>query len=259
MVESPKIHLGKNETTSELVESTQNFEIGTVTYYEITIPAGYNKFCFQSKAEGGNSTTKCQSIWFYNSIPTNNVNCFTLKDEYTTPQTLRNYTGDWSQLPAANGDFRVLYVEQEVANGKGSDSWKTVINTTYQHSSDIIKKRTAKGTDIVSLHINYDETKHPRIILQQMSSGKWVDVEGQARMAVGPLTATADKAMAPGRRNAAGEGLLTYDDGIEEIKQEADVVIEEPTTEEVVEETTETTTEETVEEVTEEEKPSEEN
>ena len=210
----------KNETTSELVESTRNFVIGTVTYYEITIPSGYNKFCFQSKAEGGSSTTKCQSIWFYNSIPTNNVNCFTLKDEYTTPQTLRNYKGDWSQLPAANGDFRVLYVEQEVANGKGSDSWKTVINTTYQHSSDIIKKRTATGTDIVSLHINYDETKHPRIILQQMSSGEWVDVEGQARMAVGPLTATADKAMAPGRRNAAGEGLLTYDDGIEEIKQD---------------------------------------
>ena len=206
----------KNETNSVIVESSNSFTIGTVTYYEITIPAGYNKFCFQSKAEGGNSTTKCQSIWFYNSIPTNKVNCFTLKDEYTTPQTLRNYTGDWSQLPAAEGDFRVLYVEQQVAE----EDWKTVINTTYQHASDIIKKRTDTGTDIVSLHINYDETKHPRIILQQMSRGEWVDVEGQARMAVGPLTATADKAMAPGRRNAAGEGLLTYDDGIEEIKQD---------------------------------------
>ena len=206
----------KNETNSVIVESSNSFKIGTVTYYEITIPAGYNKFCFQSKAEGGNSTTKCQSIWFYNSIPTNNVNCFTLKDQYTTPQTLRNYEGDWTQLPATNGDFRVLYIEQEV----GKEDWKTVINTTYEHSSDIIKKRTATGTDIVSLHINYDETKHPRIILQQMSSGEWVDVEGQARMAVGPLTATADKAMAPGRRNAAGEGLLTYDDGIEEIKQD---------------------------------------
>ena len=200
-----------------LIESTQSFKIGTVTYYEITIPAGYNKFCFQSKQQAGSGPTECQSIWFYRSISTNNVNCFTLKNE---KDGSGYYKGDWSQLPAAEGDFRVLYVEQEVANGKGSDSWKTVINTTYQHSSDIIKERTATGTDIVSLHINYDETKHPRIILQQMSSGKWVDVEGQARMAVGPLTATADKAMAPGRRNAAGEGLLTYDDGIEEIKQD---------------------------------------
>lgn len=196
-----------------LIESTQSFKIGTVTYYEITIPAGYNKFCFQSKQQAGSGPTECQSIWFYRSIPTNNVNCFTLKNE---KDGSGYYKGDWTQLPAANGDFRVLYVEQQVEQS----GWKTVINNTYQHSSDIIKKRTATGTDIVSLHINYDETKHPRIILQQMSSGEWVDVEGQARMAVGPLTATADKAMAPGRRNAAGEGLLTYDDGIEEIKQD---------------------------------------
>ena len=206
----------KNETNSVIVESSNSFKIGTVTYYEITIPAGYNKFCFQSKAEGGNSTTKCQSIWFYNAIPTNNVNCFTLKDQYTTPQTLRNYEGDWTQLPAAAGDFRVLYIEQEV----GKEDWKTVIDTTYQHSSDFIRK--GDGATIVSLHIKYDKTKHPEVILQKFTDGKWVDVEGQAHMVLGPLTASADMAMLPGRRNAEGDANLRYDDGIEEIKADAE-------------------------------------
>ena len=199
-----------------LIESTQSFKIGTVTYYEITIPAGYNKFCFQSKQQAGSGPTECQSIWFYRSIPTNNVNCFTLKNE---KDGSGYYKGDWSQLPAAEGDFRVLYIEQQVAHGTGADDWKTVIDTTYQHSSDIIKK--GAGATIVSLHIKYDKTKHPEVILQKFTSGKWVDVEGQAHMVLGPLTASADMAMLPGRRNTEGDANLRYGDGIEEIKADA--------------------------------------
>ena len=200
-----------------LIESTQSFKIGTVTYYEITIPAGYNKFCFQSKQQAGSGPTECQSIWFYRSIPTNNVNCFTLKNE---KDGSGYYKGDWSQLPAAEGDFRVLYIEQQVAHGTGADDWKTVIDTTYQHSSDIIKK--GAGATIVSLHIRYDKTKHPEVILQKFTGGKWVDVEGQAHMVLGPLTASADMAMLPGRRNTEGDVNLRYGDGIEEIKADAE-------------------------------------
>ena len=191
-----------------LIESEDSIQIGTVIFHKITIPAGINKFAFQSKQQGGPTETQCESIWFYRSIPTNNVNCFTLKNEKDGSY----YKGDWTQLPASNGDFRVLYVEQQVAK----EDWKTVINTTYQHSSDFIRKNVG-GTDIVSLHVKRNEELNPEIILQQMKNDVWVDLE--RHMVMGPLqTDNAGAAMLPGRRNAAGN--LIYDDGIEVIKND---------------------------------------
>ena len=213
---------GSFSMTNSNDRATYAFEANGVKYYKFTIPAGCNEFQIQRKQARDDDNNNQNHTFSHTCdheymVLNTGINCYMLDNGTFGENT---HTGHWCELPPAEGDFRVLYVEQQVANGEGNDSWKTVFDTTYQHASDVIRKRTATGTDIVSLHIDYDETKHPRIILQQMSSGKWVDVEGQARMAVGPLTATADKAMAPGRRNAAGEGLLTYDDGIEKIKQD---------------------------------------
>ena len=213
----------KNEITSTLIESSESSKIGEVTYYKFTIPAGYNRFCFQSKQQDGSTPTKCQSIWFYHMIPNTHVNCFVLKDSYETPQTLRNYHGDWVALPAQEGDFRLLYVEQVVKKSEEpGNEWQTIVERTYTHASDIVKKRNTAGVDTLSLHI-YTRGSHPEVILQQYKTveGKvqWVDIE--VHMVNGPLEATPDKAMLPGRKNAGiGSSVddFIYDDGIEVIK-----------------------------------------
>lgn len=192
--------------------------VDNVKYYKFTIPAGCNKFQIQRK-QARNDDNNNQNETFSHTcdheymVLNTGINCYMLDNGTFNKNT---HTGHWCALPASNGDFRVLYVEQEVANGEGSDSWKTVINTTYQHSSDFIRKNVG-GTDIVSLHVKRNEELNPEIILQQMKHGVWVDLE--RHMVMGPLqTDNAGAAMLPGRRNAAGN--LIYDDGIEVIKND---------------------------------------
>ena len=194
-----------------------NSEINQETgynYSKATVPAGYRAFRFERKtgpSVGATNTTE----YFEHLLPLGQSNCFTIKGKNNQLQT---FYGDWA-LGTAEGDYRILYVEQQVAHGTGADDWKTVIDTTYQHASDIIKK--GDGATIVSLHIDYDEEQHPEVILQKFTNGEWVDVEGQAHMVLGPLTASADMAMLPGRRNTEGDVNLRYGDGIEKIKADA--------------------------------------
>ena len=206
---------GKVITTTSLPDGEIYKETG-YNYYKFIIPAGCRTFRFEKKTNP-NAYYASNTENFLRYLPLGTSNCYTIEKKISdNNDRTKTFNGSWG-MSLANGDYRLIYVEQVVTNGDGNDSWKTVIKNTYQHSSDIIKKRTVTGTDIVSLHINYDETKHPRIILQQFSNGNWVDVEGEARMAVGPLTANPGRAMLPGRRNTES---LTHDDGIEEIKQD---------------------------------------
>ena len=209
-----------NRLTNKVVDMTAvaagNSEINQETdynYFKATVPADYRAFRFERKtapSAGADNTTE----YFEHLLPLGQSNCFTINNN--NGSTL--FYGDWA-LGTAEGDYRILYVEQQVAHGTDENAWKTVINTTYQHSSDIIKK--GDGATIVSLHIGYDKTQHPEVILQKFTNGEWTDVEGQAHMVLGPLTASADMAMLPGRRNVEGDVNLQYGDGIEKIKDDA--------------------------------------
>lgn len=210
-----------NRLTNEVVTMTAvaagNSEINQETgynYFKATIPAGYRAFRFERKTELSAVATNT-TAYFEHLLPLGQSNCFTIAGKNTQ---LNKFYGDWT-LGTADGDYRILYVEQQVAHDTGENAWRTVINTTYQHSSDIIKK--GDGATIVSLHIDYDANQHPAVILQKFTNGEWVDVEGQAHMVLGPLTASAGMAMLPGRRNAEGDVNLLYSNGIEKIKTDA--------------------------------------
>ena len=86
---------------------------GGVTYYKFIIPEGWNNFRFELKKEGdhnGYGTNPINtSIRFPYAIPTSNVNCYTL-----TNYDGNEYSGTWGTLPALEGDYRLLYVEQVV-------------------------------------------------------------------------------------------------------------------------------------------------
>ena len=204
-----------NEKTGTVIEMTsatddEIYKETGYTYYKCSIKAGCHTFRFESKTEKNAGATK-QTEYFEHLLPLGQSNCFTINNKNGT-----TFYGSWD-LNSADGDFRVLYVEQQVAHGTDENAWKTVINTTYQHASDIIKKGNANDRNIVSLHVKRNKALNPEIVLQQMRDGVWVDIE--RRMVMGPLeTNDASLAMLPGRRNAAGE--LTYDNGIEEIKQD---------------------------------------
>ena len=204
-------------TVTQMTEVTTNniYKENGYTYYTCTIPQGCNTFRFERKTSQ-NASANNYTEYFEHLLPLGQSNCFTIEGKNTS---LGTFYGDWA-LGTADGDYRILYVEQQVAHGTDENDWKTVINTTYQHASDIIKK--GDGATIVSLHIGYDKTQHPEVILQKFTGGKWVDVEGQAHMVLGPLTASADMAMLPGRRNTEGDVNLRYGDGIEEIKADAE-------------------------------------
>lgn len=203
-----------------LAVKTDKFENDGVTYYKFTLPAGINNFRFERKAYNGNGTTYCRSKNLTYEIPLNEENCYML-DKGKTPDS--HYTGYWTSMPA-NEDFRILYVEQIVTKKEQvGDEWITEVKRTYEHSSDIIKKRNTSGSDIVSLHI-YTRGKNPEIILQQYdeSTKKWKDIE--AHMVNGPLE-TNDPGMGllPGRKNASpgsDKDDFVYDDGIEKIKND---------------------------------------
>lgn len=200
-----------NSTVGSVIESSENSD-GTYTF---TIPAGCHSFRFESKT-GNNASASKYTDDFTHILPLTQTNCYTLKNVKDGDL----FDGSWD-LNTANGDYRILYIHQKVAKAtKAGETWKTVIDTLYQHSSDLIKLRTTPGNDIVSLFIHRDATKHPEILLQQMKNGKWVDLE--MRMVMGPLTAQANAAMLPGRKNANGEIIIRYDDGIDLIKHDGD-------------------------------------
>ena len=192
------------------------------TYYCCTIPAGCHTFRFERK-NNANETAQQKTVSFTHAMPFNGMNCFTITNSGD------EYTGYWDVL-LTNGDYRLLYVEQVVEKGTGGDNWKTIITRKKAHPSDIIKKGVE--SQIVSLHIykerkytanagggkTYKSSSNPEIILQQYSNGVWVDKE--SHMVFGPLETLPGMAMAPGRRNAAADGELVYDDGIEIIKKD---------------------------------------
>ena len=205
---------------SNLAVRTDKFEDEGVTYYKFTLPEGINSFYFQREAYNGGGTTYCQSVELLYEIPLNEENCYML-DKGKTPNSY--YTGYWKSMPA-HEDFRLLYVEQEVikAEDTDGDKWLTKVKRTYEHQSDIIKKRNNEGSDVVSLHI-YTRGDNPEIILQQYDDekNKWIDIE--AHMVNGPLEALPGTAMLPGRKNASpGSDIddFVYDDGIEKIKND---------------------------------------
>ena len=134
-------------------------------------------------------------------------------------------------VTASEGDFRLIYVEQVVEKNSKN---QTVITRKKMHPSDIIRKRTAAGTDIVSLHVYnmntyeaiksysgetktyYTSPSNSEVILQRWDGTKWEDVEGQGHMVFGPLKTIPSMAMLPSRRNADTENLC-YDQGIAKI------------------------------------------
>lgn len=207
-------------TVTPMDEVTTNniYKENGYTYYTCTIPKGCNTFRFERRTEPAADASN-KTKYFEHILPLGQSNCFTIAGKNNQ---LDAFYGDWT-LGTADGDYRILYVEQQVANGTGENAWRTVINTTYQHSSDIIKK--GEGATIVSLHIDYDANQHPAVILQKFTNGDWVDVEGQTHMVLGPLTASAGMAMLPGRRNAEGDVNLLYGNGIEKIKTDAETGI----------------------------------
>ena len=197
------------------------------TYYTCTIPADCHTFRFERKNNANESALQ-KTVSFTHAMPFNGMNCFTITNSGD------EYTGYWDIL-LTNGDYRLLYVEQvvEKSNASGNE-WKTVVTRKKAHPSDIIKKGVE--SKIVSLHIYkerkyqavkkyngstpefYESSNNPEIILQQYSNGVWVDKE--SHMVFGPLETLPGMAMAPGRRNAAADGELVYDDGIEIIKND---------------------------------------
>ena len=122
-------------------------------------------------------------------------------------------------VTASEGDFRLIYVEQVVEKNSKN---QTVITRKKMHPSDIIKKRTTTGTDIVSLHVYnkntyegirryvedipeyYTSPSNSAVVLQQYNNeGQWVDIEHH--MVFGPLEALPGHALLPGRQEVGGD------------------------------------------------------
>lgn len=141
--------------------------------------------------------------------------------------------GVW--VPEAEvGDFRLIYVEQVVEKDQNNH---TVITRKKMHPSDIIKKRTTTGTDIVSLHVYnkntyqairnyvdgtpqyYTSPSNSEVTLQRYNGTTWEDLSHH--MVFGPLSALPNHGLLPGRRDAGGDltliDQLQADKGIKNI------------------------------------------
>ena len=129
-------------------------------------------------------------------------------------------------LAQNEGDYRLLYVEQTAIS-------YTEIKVDYSIGSDIIPASANPIQDTVSLHI-YNKVKevgleifnginNPEIILQQYTSGTWVDKE--CHMVFGPLQIKNGGSIIklPGRKNAGSDSDIddfVYDSGIPAIKDD---------------------------------------
>ena len=191
--------------------NASNYEPG-YTYYTCTIPKGTHTIRFEYHKSGN---TLYQTHDFPHVMPLGSLNCYTIHSKEGETSIFNGY---WSEL-LSNGDYRLLYVEQVVEKDQNN---KTVITRKKAHPSNIIKKRTETGTDIVSLHVynqntyeatykweneetslTYDSPSNSAVILQQYDGSKWVDI--QHHMVFGPLETHVYTAMLPGRRNATAE------------------------------------------------------
>ena len=163
------------------------------------------------------------------AIPATRNNCFILNGVYSSTD---GWIDGWTKLDTENEDYRLIYIEQEVAS-------KTKIDTTYIFDEGDRIKKVSSGTktDIVSLHIYNKVSKdnngnltgtalnNPEIILQQWSESAkaWVDVE--RHMVFGPLqTDNTGNIRMPGRKNTAPN--VVVDLGIDAIKAQKEVATE---------------------------------
>ena len=210
---------------------TFEFEVDGVKYYKYTIKAGCNKFQFQHKTKSDSyynqKTTHHKTNSYLYEVLTTDVNCYML-DGGTYGDL---HTGYWCALPAREGDYRLLYVEQVVE--KDADGY-TIITRKKAHPSDIIRKGTA--SQIVSLHTykertytanagggsTYTSSNNPEIILQKyLGNDQWQDIECQ--MVYGPLETLPVMGQLPGRKNASSNSAiddLKLHNGIENIKND---------------------------------------
>ena len=201
--------------------STELFEHVEGNIYKTTIPA--NKFEGLTIVD---NTNPSESTTIPQAIPSTRYNCFKLN---AYQSSTGEWVDAWTTLDTENGDYRLIYIEQEVAS-------KTEITRTYEfNEGDRIKKiPDGTKTDIVSLHIYNKVSKdnngnltgtalnNPEIILQQWSESAdaWVDVE--RHMVFGPLqTDNTDHIRMPGRKNTAPN--VVVDRGIDAIKAQKEV------------------------------------
>ena len=208
---------GKNDM------ATLEFEADGVKYYKFTIQPGCNKFIFQRKQpkstleESNGNIDQSRTLDHVYQVLTTDVNCYMLDDDMSG----NSHTGYWCALPAREGDYRLLYIEQKVTLGDDGHPETTV---TKAHPSDIIRKNDTRT--IYSLHI-YNKVEDdengmndPEILVQRWDGSNWITTE--RHMVFGPLHADFTMAAMPGRRNADGDpdAVLRYDDGIENIKND---------------------------------------
>lgn len=203
-----------NEDGNTTLENLKSININGNTYYEFSIPAGYNNFEFRTHDDANRTAS------FPFGIPLNKVNCYTITNSVTQHTGYLVNSGTWDVLPAAENDYRLLYIEQTVDIGS--------INIDYQHPSDNVKLTTEGETAIVSLHL-YNEraegvngTNNAAVILQRCTGydagvAQWEEVE--YHMVYDRLHADASTALLPGRRNTVE---LQDHDGLEVIKAVAD-------------------------------------
>ena len=191
-------------------EGSYVFTKDNIKYYRFSIAAGCNSYRFERKNKDSFSgTTYACSKWLDFQIPLTEVNCYTLTN---------GNSGTWGVLPQQSGDYRLLYIEQKVELENGHPE----TTVTKAHPSDIIRKNDTRTT--YSLHI-YNKVENgengmndPEILVQRWDGSNWITTE--RHMVFGPLHADFTMAAMPGRRNAAGETVLRYDDGIENIKND---------------------------------------
>ena len=221
--------LTESYTPTAMTAAAGNYESG-YTYYTYTIPAGTHTIRF----EYINGNTKYQTHDFPHVMPLGSLNCYTIHSKEGESTVFNSY---WSEL-LSNGDYRLLYVEQTVEKDANN---KTIINRRKAHPSDIIPASIISAGDskVVSLHIfkdrtytdavkkydggtptYYESNNNPEVILQQYNSSTNTWENKERHMVFGPLKTLPGMAMAPGRRNAAADAELVYDDGIEIIKSD---------------------------------------
>ena len=203
-----------NEYGNTTLENPKSIDINGNTYYEFSIPAGYNNFEFRTH----NDANRTASFPF--GIPLNKVNCYTITNSVTQHSGYLVNSGTWDVLPAAENDYRLLYVEQTVEYGE--------IRFDKSHPSDIVKLTSTGEEAIVSLHLynkraeGVNGTNNAAVILQRCTGydagvAQWEEVE--YHMVYNRLFSDASAALLPGRRNSVE---LQAHDGLEVIKAVAD-------------------------------------